>query len=225
MAKKLEVFYIRNLELRPLNIEDLKNIIGISPSIRLNWGKEYVDFYFTSPSETDVDVESAIKLFGGGKIPIGLFPSSGSYSLLGRGVSSNSIDIKIYNLKEFCELSRRFNELVSMNIPFSKSSNSLGFIYKDLFDDVKVVPYADYSWIITDLEKNGYVTTHQSENILRTDERKFTLTKKCEGYPNLESYVGKTFEVDSLGTSFHKELTQGIFFLSSRYFKDTSSRS
>ena len=248
MAKKLEVHYFRDLVLLPLDVTDLKNIINISPSVRLNWGKEYVDFLFTTPVKFDSDVEKALQMLHGGTISVGLYPSGGSYALLGRGVSENSIDIKIYDLEEFCKLSKKAQELVAINIPFNKpepfqnkvlkgegsfdskdsfqnkvleSEEPSGSIYKDLFHEVKVRTYIDYSWIITDLEENGFVDICPSENILRTDERRFMLTPKSKTFPNLGSYIGQTFEVDSLGTSFYPELSEGIVFLSSRYFKDT----
>ena len=248
MAKKLEVYYFRDLALRPLDVAELKNIINISPSIRLYWGKEYVDFRFTSPTDFDLDVEKALQIFHPkGTVSVGLYPSGGSYVLLGRGVSENSIDIKFYELYEFCELSKKAQELVAMNVPFnnpepfqnkvlkgegfleskkpSLTGGSQEFIYKDLFHEVKVRSYTDYAWIITDLEKNGFVDTYPSENILRTDERRFTLKPKSETInPDLRSYIGQTFEVDSLGTSFYSELSEGIVFLSSRYFKDTLVR-
>lgn len=224
MAKKLDIHYVRNLKLNPLNIDDLKKIIDISPFIRLYWGKEYVDFNFTSPVDYDLEVDKILQRFEGGEIPIGLYPTNGSYSLLGRGVSEHSIDIKVYNLKEFCKISKNSQEVVAMKIPFNRQT-SLGNIYKDLFHEVKVIKYTDYSWIITDLEEHGFVDTFPSENFLKTDERRFILNSKSEKViPDLAPYIGKTYEVDSLGTTFFPDLSKGIVFLSSIYFKDKSPR-
>lgn len=223
MAKKLDIHYIRNLKLNPLNVDDLKKIIDISPLVRLYWGKEYVDFNFTSPVDYDLEIDKILQTFEGGKIPIGLYPVNGSYSLLGRGVSEYSIDIKVYALEEFCKISKNAQEVVAMKVPLDKPT-SPGFIYKDLFHEVKVMKYTDYSWIITDLEKHGFVDTFPSENSLRTDERRFRLNSKSEMViPDLAPYIGKTYEVDSLGTTFFPELSKGVVFLSSRYFKDNSS--
>jgi len=235
MATKLEVYYTRDLVLNPLDVTDLKNIIKLSPLLRLCWGKEYVDFHFTTPVDKDPDIEKLLQefhddeIYKGEDFPredfprenllLGLYPVDGSYSLLGRGVSQNSIDLKIYNLKEFCEISKKAQELVAMGCNEVSIPGSAG---KDLFHKVKVRSYIDYPWIITDLEKNGFLNTFPSENILRTDERRFNIKSKSAIInPDLSSYIGQTFEVDSLGTSFYSELSEGIVFLSSMYFKDT----
>jgi hypothetical protein len=228
MAVKLKTYYIRDLNLTPLNIIDLEFIIyNISPSIRLNWGKEYIDFNFTTPIKSpDSDIKKTLKYLKSENISIGLYPTNGSYELLGRGISKNSIDIKTYNLKEFCEMSKKATEFIAMYTQSekidSRSSNHSNLENNiNLFHTTKIKSYIDYSYIITELEKNKFVNTFSSENILRTDERRFSLnaiSKKIN--PAIDLYIGNTYEVDSLGTNFYSELSQEISFLYSRYFKD-----
>jgi hypothetical protein len=191
----------------------------------LNWGNEYVNFNFTTPIESkDSDIKKTLKYLDSKNISIGLYPTNGSYNLLGRGVSKNSIDIKTYNLKEFCELSKKATKFISMDIGHSMNNSKLeNNKYINLFDTTKIKSYIDYSYIITELEKIKLVNTFFSENILRTDERRFTVNiSSIKINPSISPYVEKTYEVDSLGTMFYSELSKEISFLYSRYFKDRS---
>jgi len=80
-----------------------------------------------------------------------------------------------------------------------------------IFNFVQVTNYLDYPKMVTDLKERGWLTTCESQNILRTDERRFTLRKEAVAVvKELEDYTGETYEVDSLGTSFWDDLSKGI---------------
>jgi hypothetical protein len=223
MAIKLEIYYIKDLHLTNLNVKELKTIVyNISSSLRLNWGKEYIDFNFVTYS-IDRDVTKTLQHLQNENVIIGLYPTGGSYQLLGRNISKNSIDIKIYNLVEFCELSKKATEFIVMNIQQENEYKLENSKYINFFHTTKIKKYIDYSHIITELEKVDIINTFPSENILRTDERRFVLnpiSKKIN--PNISEYIGKTYEVDSLGTLFYSELSEEIYLLYSIYFKDVN---
>ena len=153
------------------------------PKITLYWGAEYVHFV---------------------KFREILYPSEGSSSILGIMIPLMGYDIA--HFKNLLEEKKPSNILVFYE-------NLLSNKMLEIFDVGVVEPYKDYSEAITYLEEKGYVATIPSISDLRTDERRFSFLPKVYDIlsPELvEKYGERVFEVDSLGSSFFKELSDLI---------------
>ena len=220
MAVKFDAYYVRRLGEKSLTIKDLQGITNLTPEVRLTWGGEYVNFRYTTPMLPDEDVEYVLEGFRDcgedTDIPVGLYPSDGSHSLLGYRISKNSIELKIYSPKEFCQLSETATELIAIVHDVEDTPTPT----QNLFHTITTSKYTDYSQTVTDLKQRGLLSTCMSTNMIRTDERRFTL-KSLAGkiIPSLQEHIGITYEVDSLGTSFYDILTKGVEKLWSIHLK------
>lgn len=137
-----------------------------------------------------------------------IYPLRGSTSLLGR-----LVDINPYTCEEFCACLEQ-----SMCTKLVMSCQ--GDVPENFFGELTILSYPDFSQTITDLENKGLVTTFQSQNILREDDRRFSLHPRCEEIiSGIEKYMGESFEVDSLGTNFWIDLTNYINMLWGSQFK------
>jgi len=193
MARKFEQHYVRSITdpSRELVVDDLKTALECADDFRAVWGGEYVEFHH----------EEGV-----------IYPTGGSFGLLGCTEAGMKVDVKEYTPEEFCELLRDTNATEFVLIFVSEG----GVPQKDsslasIFNYVQVTNYLDYPKMVTDLKERGWLTTCESQNILRTDERRFTLRKEAVTVvKELEDYTGETYEVDSLGTTFWDDLTKGI---------------
>jgi len=206
---KFQVHYSRELKKNPLSEEILVRILKISKNVRLQWGSEYANFIFMCPLlNKNMDLDEALDKFHSDNYTVGLCPEYGSSTILGR-----HIPVKIYTFKEFCDISNDADFLVAMYAPIEKCKTDLEDF--SLFQRTRLTSYIDYPQIITNLENEGYIETFPSENILRVDGRRFSLTEKCSKlFPRSEEYIGQSYEVDSLGTKYHSDLTDNIKLLS-----------
>lgn len=211
---------IRDLEKSPLTSGDLERIVKLGTIIRLTWGGEYIDFRYYEPSYMECNSMNFLELVNlKATTSGGFYPVEGSSVFLDYEDSPLKIDIKPYSMEEFLQLSKKATTLTVIDFKYNPDEPNI----LNLFDDVKFTFYTDYSQMVSDLEEKEVVVTCPSENILRTDERKFSLTEKSkEILPKiyLDEYINKFHEVDSLGTSFFIGLTNIIKILHSELFKD-----
>ncbi len=200
MAKKFETHYIQLLGSdKPsfLSVDDLKLAIHYSSEIRGVWGEEYVDFH----------IEKGV-----------IYPTKGSFNLLGCSEARMTVGIKEYSLEEFIGMLKRtsatkFILLVVNNKPIELAK---------IFTCIQITYSIDYPKMVTDLERRRWLSTCRSLNVLSTDERRFTLKAGAEKIDiRLKDYISETYEVDSLGTSFWDDLTKGIEKLWSSHLKAT----
>ena len=198
MARKFEFHYTRLLRESPLTVEDLRSVIPHASSLRSSWGSEYIDF------QHDEDV---------------IYPNQGSIDVLsnpdiGIGFSTGAC----YSPEEFCHF---LQEKEATEFTIIRCSDDIIQTQPGrIFHYVKITSYTDYPKMISDLEEKGVVTTFPSSNILCCDERKFSFVPgRIDGVEEIEGYQQSTFEVDSLGTSFWPELTDGVEKLWTRYLK------
>lgn len=203
MASSYIVSYERNLTSFPLDVGSLRKILSVSREVTLWWGGEYVVFYCP---KFDDDIEDAKAKLGISAPEESIYPQSGSSSLLGDVVPLSS-----YNLEQFCSLAKSSrSEKISATVYSDIMGGDLDF---DSFRRFTCKRYIDYSRTITELEKKLYVYVSPSENILTTDGRRFSLTEKGNIDGMFDEYMGVTFEVDSLGTTFCSDITNLIELL------------
>lgn len=202
MATKFKYVCIRFLDEEKIIEPEIEVLVKITDIIRLEWDAEYVDFRYVSTS-SDPDVKytvSALRIL----IEEGLFPTEGSFSLLG---GKNSIvQVKPYSIEEFCTLCKNASTLSIIVDDLREIDNC-----KDIFGLVHIKPYVDYSELISILEKGKLLTTFPSTTYLSVDGRRFALSPCVTEYnPLLQKYIGENYEVDSLGTGFFKDLTEEV---------------
>ncbi len=159
------------------------NIIKKSSEIRLTLGNEYVSFVYDKNEDL-------------------LYPTEGNIEFF-----MKYIRIQDYNTKEFytllCEVK------LDMIYIYLKNMEDIPSDINNL--KLKIVRLDNHSKTITDLEKIGYVNTFLSNNIMAVDKRRFKIQKEAIKYvKELDFYLNRTYEVDSLGTSFFLELTTYI---------------
>lgn len=207
MAEAFLVCYQRDLIKKPLTLQDLCEILkSVHSDIVLSWGSENVTF--SHPRNMDEDMIYTMKSLKTDILDSRLYPQSGSSSILG-----SLVPIKSYTYEEFIDLTLKTKtDMISI----MKQSNDMRLkIDYHLYNSGKCKRYIDYSKTITELEKHGYVYTIPSNSFIVTDERRFGLTDKCK-HVNINiitQFFESTFEVDSLGTVFCKELTRCIELL------------
>lgn len=208
MAKKFEIHYARSLVSDDgscdMTIDQMKTMVKYSSQIRGVWGEEYVDFHI----EEDT-----------------IYPICGSFNLLGYAETGKKVAVKDYSFEEFIEMLKSTSATefaLTMTTPEGPvQSRELSKI----FNRARISRFTDYSKIVTDLEERGWLITCPSQNILRTDERRFTLSPHVEDVcSSLKEYIGEMYEVDSLGTGFWTELTKGVEKLWDIHLKAASSK-
>jgi hypothetical protein len=190
--------YILNLKGRHLlTPEELEQIGHKFTHFRLSWGGEYFDFSYDM---------------------IAFHPVEGKSSLLG----GDRVSIKPYTILEFIELAKDANYLIVFSLPgglqFTPLSNmEYKYMTKqdiDMFDFVKIYQYIDYTELLVQLEKRGYVTTRPSQNLIATIDKRFELTPKAtQVLPLFQQYGGYFYEADCLGTTLNEHLTKHMEML------------
>jgi hypothetical protein len=201
MASKFIISCIWNTESNTFTDEILGRMMDISHKLQIKWGAEYVNFHYSNSSLDDPDVEEILQ-----KLNLSVprkdrfVPEGGSYSLIGH-LPNARVEVKDYSRKEFCDLCLSSSGIVAIteNLPVSQSFDPF---------EVQIQYVTDYSRTVTVLEERGLLQTIPSENFLSVDERRFIF------HPSSRSYVGEIanysdtpYEVDSLGTNFHRTLT------------------
>lgn len=201
MLYKYTKFYISLTKHINLTKDDILNILHTESVniIRLLWGEEYVEFIFEDEK---------------------IYPIEGSTSIIGFSPHHKVSPVQ-HNIDEFLELIKTCSKFIL--IP--NDDKTISEECEKFFDVVRIHRVEDYSSMVTELEKYGYVETVRSTNIMAVDERKFMLTEKAysalnhliiEGKDkkiNILRYANIAYEVDTLGTSLFSELTDIIIDL------------
>jgi len=165
---------------KELNEEQIDFIFKNSEEIKVKWGHEYVIFNHFLDS---------------------IYVDRGSPHLLSKGV----VPIDKYDPKYF---SRMLSRTKATSLDITLIDESLDTPYSP---HLKVIHrLIDYSQTVTDLENLRFLSTTRSLTAPVVDERRFTLLQNSLDYVDVEEYVGETYEVDSLGSSFWKDLTEKV---------------
>lgn len=191
MAKLNTYHYSRKISGGDNILPIIKHCILLTSTLQVKWSNEYV--YFKKINKTT------------------LTPTSGSFHLIGN-YRDHPVKVKDYSLQGFCQMIKETNatELVLI-LEGILSLTEKEFIGNN-FNEVKVSFIYDYSKMVTDLEKIGYITTQQSKSFICNDNRQFALTNKVNKISGfaMKNYIGNLYEVDSLGSSFWKKLSEGV---------------
>jgi len=152
--------------------------------------------------------EAIIYLFWGGFYICFQCEGSKFHPLNGTPNILNEIEMKPYSLRDMKDLSDGC-ERIEVEI-----GKKLGRSNKELFDKVKIHKFRNYSKIIDDLQKSGFIAVEKSTCFLATDPRKFMLFEKVvDIIPELKKEINIMYEVDCLGSSLFVDLTKTIIEL------------
>ena len=197
MAKYFRKHFIFDLQKHsPLGDSgDLGKVLDLSSKVRLVWGHyKYVNSPYKLAEEKHVNFH--YEKTEGKNL---LLPADGSHELLGCSEYGFLIEVKAYTLEEFIDLVQKTNpsEFVLIDVKNQKEIS----IVSVFSPSTLITSHLDFPQMITDLEQRKLLTICESINILRTDERRFSLLPDAGNIiPTLKNHIGKIYEVDILGT-------------------------
>lgn len=144
-----------------------------------------------------------IRLMWGGEYvdygfgPQNLYPIQGSAQKIDNGYAREM------SVAGFSKLVRSATEIAILGI---EDPHDLPPACRKWFDEVKIVKYKDYKKMIQDLHEKGIVEVCPTKNILSTSGLKFRWLSE----PEFSIYGSHFYEVDSLGTTLFKNLSQAV---------------
>ena len=181
MASRYITYHSLNLREITLDVSIIEEMFKDAEEVTLDWGKQYIVF---------IGYESTI------------FVDRGSNNILMNRV----VPICEYSPSTFLEM---IEASTATDMTIKRACTTMPK-YLKVFQTFKVQKIADYSQTITDLENIGMVTTTESLNAPVVDPRRFSISTSALEYVDLGDYVDQMFEVDCLGTTFWKEMTEMV---------------
>jgi len=157
-----------------------------------------------TPLDLDYEKMPVIKLWWKKDYAKFIFSNYEKDFLIPQFYSKNIVDIKDYTFEDFYSLIEKCTL-----VQIYEKDNDLKL--DNYFNNVNIEKYKDYSQTITDLEKENFVCTIPSKNIMSLDGRKFIiLSKSNEKIKVPNNYMEEFYEVDLLGTSLFTDITEYI---------------